>query len=328
MTMARLGDDAVIVLREVYTVSKGFSRRRFSVLMAGAVAVPVVGVAPRLASAQDATPGATPSAAGGAATLAEMEGQVFSTGPQGENANRRLGGHADRGGAGRDPGHGGDRRHRHALQRRRLVGGADRRSARPVREDGDRGHRRDRRRFRAGRRRSRTSRPSSPATRASSSPSRPTPSPPRPPTSRPPTRVCKLVFMDNVPQGFTPGEDYVSVVSADNYGNGVVSAHLMAEALGGEGQIGIVFHDADFFVTQQRYDALQGDDRGELSRTSRSSRSKGIAGPDFAGQAEQVASAMLTTQRRPGRHLGRLGRAGRRRHQRRPHRRPRRTTWS
>ena len=43
----------------------------------------------------------------------------------------------------------------------------------------------------------------------------------------------KLVFMDNVPQGMEAGKDYVSVVSADNYGNGVVSAHLMAKALGG-----------------------------------------------------------------------------------------------
>lgn len=33
----------------------------------------------------------------------------------------------------------------------------------------------------------------------------------------------KLVFMDNVPQGFEVGKDYVSVVSADNYGNGVAS---------------------------------------------------------------------------------------------------------
>ena len=62
-------------------MSKSFSRRRFSVLVAGAIAVPVVGVTPRLATAQDATPGATPSAGTGAASLAEMEGQVFSTGP-------------------------------------------------------------------------------------------------------------------------------------------------------------------------------------------------------------------------------------------------------
>ena len=30
----------------------------------------------------------------------------------------------------------------------------------------------------------------------------------------------KLVFMDNVPKGFIAGKDYVSSVSADNYGNG------------------------------------------------------------------------------------------------------------
>ena len=39
----------------------------------------------------------------------------------------------------------------------------------------------------------------------------------------------KIVFMDNVAAGMTAGKDYVSVVSADNYGNGVASAHLMAK---------------------------------------------------------------------------------------------------
>jgi ribose transport system substrate-binding protein len=67
----------------------------------------------------------------------------------------------------------------------------------------------------------------------------------------------KLVFMDNTPQDMEPGKDYVSVVSADNYGNGVVSAHLMAKALGGQGKIGIIFHEADFFVTKQRYDGFK-----------------------------------------------------------------------
>src|SRR3989454_433822 len=45
----------------------------------------------------------------------------------------------------------------------------------------------------------------------------------------------KLVFMDNVPSGFKAGTDYVSVVSADNYGNGVAAALLMAKKLGGKG---------------------------------------------------------------------------------------------
>jgi ribose transport system substrate-binding protein len=103
----------------------------------------------------------------------------------------------------------------------------------------------------------------------------------------------KLVFMDNVPKGFVPGKDYVSVVSADNYGNGVASAHLMAERLKGKGKIGIVFHEADFFVTKQRYIAFKktiADDYPGIKIVAQ----QGIAGPDFAGDAEKVASAMLT----------------------------------
>jgi ribose transport system substrate-binding protein len=103
----------------------------------------------------------------------------------------------------------------------------------------------------------------------------------------------KLVFMDNVPKGFTPGKDYVSVVSADNYGNGVASAHLMAQQLKGKGKIGVVFHEADFFVTKQRYEAFQktiAEQYPDIEVVAK----QGIAGPDFAGDAEKVASAMLT----------------------------------
>ena len=63
--------------------------------------------------------------------------------------------------------------------------------------------------------------------------------------------------MDNVPAGFTAGNEYMASVSADNYGNGVAAAHLMAKALNEKGEIGIVFHAADFFVTRQRYDAFK-----------------------------------------------------------------------
>jgi len=103
----------------------------------------------------------------------------------------------------------------------------------------------------------------------------------------------KLVFMDNVPKGMTVGKDYVSVVSADNYGNGVASAHLMAKALGMKGDIGIVFHAADFFVTRQRYDAFKktiASDYPDIKIVAE----QGIGGPDFSGDAEKAASAMLT----------------------------------
>lgn len=103
---------------------------------------------------------------------------------------------------------------------------------------------------------------------------------------------AKLVFMDNVPNGMTAGKDYVSDVSADNYGNGVVSAYEMVKALGGQGKIGAIFHQADFFVTKQRYqgftDTIKKFPKIKIVATT------GIAGPDFAGQAQVAASAMLT----------------------------------
>ena len=37
-------------------------------------------------------------------------------------------------------------------------------------------------------------------------------------------RRHRIVFMDNVPQGFKAGKNYVSCVSADNYGNGIIAA--------------------------------------------------------------------------------------------------------
>jgi ribose transport system substrate-binding protein len=103
-----------------------------------------------------------------------------------------------------------------------------------------------------------------------------------------------LVFMDNVAAGLTQGEDYVSVVSADNYGNGVASAHLMAKALGCEGTVGIVYHAADFFVTQQRYDAFK-ETMAENYPDIEIVDEQGIGGPDFTGDAEEAASAILTS---------------------------------
>ncbi|MDQ0676115.1 ribose transport system substrate-binding protein [Pseudarthrobacter siccitolerans] len=103
----------------------------------------------------------------------------------------------------------------------------------------------------------------------------------------------KLVFMDNIPQGLTAGTDYVSVVSADNYGNGVVSAHQMAKAIGGKGKIGLVFHQADFFVTKQRYEGFKETITKEYPGIQ-IVEEKGIAGPDFAGDAQAAANAMLS----------------------------------
>jgi ribose transport system substrate-binding protein len=63
--------------------------------------------------------------------------------------------------------------------------------------------------------------------------------------------------MDNCPDNMTAGVDYTAVVSADNYGNGVASAEIMGELLGGQGKIAMVFYDANFFVTNQRDNAFR-----------------------------------------------------------------------
>ena len=99
--------------------------------------------------------------------------------------------------------------------------------------------------------------------------------------------------MDNVPKGFKAGTDYVSAVSADNFGNGVVSAHLMAKALGAKGKIGLIFHEADFFVTRQRYDGFKQTIQSDYPEIQ-IVEEQGIAGPDFAGDAQGVANAMLS----------------------------------
>lgn len=103
----------------------------------------------------------------------------------------------------------------------------------------------------------------------------------------------KLVFMDNAPTGLAAGKDYVSVVSSDNYGNGVVSAHLMAKALNGKGKIALIYHEADFFVTQQRYDGFKKTIQSDYPDI-KIIEERGIAGPDFAGDAQKVTDALLT----------------------------------
>jgi ribose transport system substrate-binding protein len=70
----------------------------------------------------------------------------------------------------------------------------------------------------------------------------------------------------------------------------------MAEALGGRGTVGIVFHDADFFVTRQRYDAFKQTIQEHYAGIDIVER-QGISGPDFAADAERVAADMLARHR-------------------------------
>ena len=62
----------------------------------------------------------------------------------------------------------------------------------------------------------------------------------------------KLVLLDNGPTGLLPGNDYVSVVSADNFGLGSIAARLLSPHVPQGGKVGILSYQADFFATNER----------------------------------------------------------------------------
>ena len=103
----------------------------------------------------------------------------------------------------------------------------------------------------------------------------------------------KIVFMDNVANGLTVGKDYVSVVSADNYANGAASAFLLGRKLNGKGSIALIHHAADFWVTKQRWNGFKDTITKDFPRI-KIVDDKGISGPDFAGDAQAAATAILT----------------------------------
>lgn len=98
-----------------------------------------------------------------------------------------------------------------------------------------------------------------------------------------------LVFADNGADGYQAGKQCSAIVTGDQFGMGREAARLLSEALGGHAPIGYIYHDARFFVTNNR-------DR-EFKRTVQS-RYPGLkivaeAGFSQENKTEEVAAAML-----------------------------------
>lgn len=62
----------------------------------------------------------------------------------------------------------------------------------------------------------------------------------------------KLILMDNAPTGLLPGTDYVSVVSADNFGLGQICAELLSPHIPQAETAGILAYGVDFFASNER----------------------------------------------------------------------------
>jgi ribose transport system substrate-binding protein len=72
----------------------------------------------------------------------------------------------------------------------------------------------------------------------------------------------------------------------------VAAAHLMALAMGGRGTLGLIWHDAGFFVTMQRYEGFKSTIQRDYPNIKMVS-DKGINGDDMAIAAQQAANATL-----------------------------------
>ena len=103
------------------------------------------------------------------------------------------------------------------------------------------------------------------------------------------TDGVKLVFLSNVPADYKHGTDYAAIVTDDLFQMGKQAADVLAKAIGGKGKVGWIFHDATYYVTNQRDNAFKttiGKDYPEIKIVAE----QGISDP---ARAEELASAML-----------------------------------
>ncbi|GLX79791.1 sugar ABC transporter substrate-binding protein [Thalassotalea insulae] len=68
---------------------------------------------------------------------------------------------------------------------------------------------------------------------------------------------AKLVLLSNPIEGFVHGKDYAGIVTDDMFGMGKAAAELTSDALENNGKLGIIFHDANYFITNNRDQAFR-----------------------------------------------------------------------
>jgi ribose transport system substrate-binding protein len=100
----------------------------------------------------------------------------------------------------------------------------------------------------------------------------------------------KIVLLSNVPKGFRYGKDYVSLVTDDLFEMGHHAADALASAIGGKGKIAYFFHDANYYVTNQRDQAFLKTIEGNYKNIQIVAK-QGIADPNKA--ADQANAVLL-----------------------------------
>jgi ribose transport system substrate-binding protein len=99
----------------------------------------------------------------------------------------------------------------------------------------------------------------------------------------------KIVLLSNKPKDFVQGKDYVAIVTDDLFQMGKHAADALAESIGKKGKIAWIYHDAQYYVTNQRDNAFKSTIESEYPDIKIVAQA-GIADP---ARAEDIAHALL-----------------------------------
>ncbi|MCY4326969.1 MAG: substrate-binding domain-containing protein [Rhodobacteraceae bacterium] len=98
-----------------------------------------------------------------------------------------------------------------------------------------------------------------------------------------------LTFLSNLPQGYEHPDDYAAIVTDDLFAMGNQAANALAAAIGEQGKVGYIYHDAAYYVTNQRDNAFKTTIENDYPNIEIVAE-QGIADP---ARAEEIANAML-----------------------------------
>lgn len=106
----------------------------------------------------------------------------------------------------------------------------------------------------------------------------------------------KLVLLENAPTGLLPGKHYGTLISADNFGLGLIAAEGLSAHLPEGAEVGLLGYAADFFATNEREIAftqwmqtrrpdvtIRQDAFGGIDEAAKRTRALLDAHPDLAG---------------------------------------------
>ena len=99
----------------------------------------------------------------------------------------------------------------------------------------------------------------------------------------------KLVFLSNLPKDYKHPGDYGAIVTDDLFQMGKHAADALASSMNKAGKVGYIFHDAAYYVTNQRDKAF----KTTVEKDYPDMKIVAEAGISDPARAQEIASAML-----------------------------------